>query len=149
MGASVITIAVFTAGITSQLTAKQLQGSIHNFSDLKSARVGAVAASATLRYLDTHKVAYSTYASVRDGLDAVKTGRIDALVHDQPILAWLAKKEFGSGIEVLETVFDKQNYAMALPSGSSLRAKINLVLVPNTHSVWWEELNEKYFGKTD
>jgi polar amino acid transport system substrate-binding protein len=149
MGASVITIAVFTAGITAQLTAKQLQGSIHNFSDLKSARVGAVAASATLRYLDTHKVAYSTYASVRDGLDAVKTGRIDALVHDQPILAWLAKKEFGSGIEVLETVFDKQNYAMALPSGSSLRAKINLVLVPNTHSVWWEELNEKYFGKTD
>ena len=85
-----------------------------------------------LRYLDTLKVAYSTYASVRDGLDAVKTGQIDAFVHDQPILAWLAKKEFGSGIEVLETVFDKQNYAIALPNGSPLRAKINLVLVPAT-----------------
>ena len=149
MGASVITIAVFTAGITSQLTAKQLQGTIHSFSDLKSVRVGAVAASATLPYLDTHKVAYSVYASVREGLDAVKTGRIDALVHDQPILAWLARKELGSGIEVLETVFDKQNYAIALPNGSPLRAKINLVLVPATQSLWWEERNEKYFGKTD
>jgi polar amino acid transport system substrate-binding protein len=57
------------------------------------------------------------------------TGQIDAFVHDQPILAWLAKKEFGSGIEVRETVFDKQNYAIALPKGSPLRAKINLVLV--------------------
>src|SRR5215468_146224 len=149
MGASVITIAVFTAGVTSQLTAKQLQGTIHSFRDLKSVRVGAVAASATLPYLDTHKVAYSAYASVRDGLDAVKTGRIDALVHDQPILAWLARKELGSGIEVLETVFDKQNYAIALPNGSPLRAKINLVLVPATQSLWWEERNEKYFGKTD
>jgi polar amino acid transport system substrate-binding protein len=149
MGASVITIAVFTAGITSQLTAKQLQGTIHSFRDLKSVRVGAVAASATLPYLDTHKVAYSVYASVRDGLDAVKAGRIDALDHDHPILAWLAKTEFGSGIEVLESVFDKQNYAIALPNGSPLRAKINLALVPATQSVWWEELNEKYFGKTD
>ena len=149
MGASVITIAGFTAGITSQLTTKQLQGTIHSFSDLKSVRVGAVAASATLPYLDTHKVAYSIYESVRDGLDAVKTGRIDALVHDQPILAWLARKELGSNIEVLETVFDKQNYARSLPNGSPLRAKINLVLVPATQSLWWEERNEKYFGKTD
>ena len=149
MGASVITIAVFTAGVTSQLTTKQLQGTIHNITDLKSVRVGAVAASATLPYLDTHKVAYSAYASVRDGLDAVKTGQIDAFVHDHPILAWLAKKEFGSSIEVLETVFDKQNYAIALPNGSPLRAKINLVLVPATRSVWWEELNEKYFGKRE
>ena len=86
---------------------------------------------------------------MRDGLDAVKAGRIDALVHDHPILAWLAKKEFGSGIEVLETVFDKQNYAIALPNGSPLRAKINLVLVPATRSAWWEELNEKYFGKRE
>jgi polar amino acid transport system substrate-binding protein len=69
MGASVIIIAVFTAGITSQLTTKQLKGIIHSFSDLRSVRVGAVADSATLRYLDTHKVTYSTYASVRDGLD--------------------------------------------------------------------------------
>jgi ABC-type amino acid transport substrate-binding protein len=50
---------------------------------------------------------------------------------------------------VLETVFDKQNYAIALPNGSPLRAKINLVLVPTTQSLWWEERNEKYFGKTD
>jgi len=149
MGASVITIAVFTAGITSQLTTKQLQGTIHSFSDLKSVRVGAVAASATLPYLDTHKVAYSTYASVRDGLDAVNTGRIDAFVHDRPILAWLANNEFGSGIEALETVFDKQNYSIALPNGSPLRARINRVLVSATRSMWWEELNQKYFGKSE
>jgi ABC-type amino acid transport substrate-binding protein len=147
MGASVILIAVFTAGITSQLTTKQLRGTIHGFSDLKSVRVGAVAASATLPYLDTRKVAYSAYASALDGLDAIKGGRIDAFVHDRPVLASLANNKFGSSVEVLETVFDKQNYAIALPNGSPLPPKINLLLVLATRSVWWEELNEKYFGK--
>jgi len=149
MGASVITVAVFTAGITSQLTTKQLQGTIHSFSDLKSARVGAVAASATLPYLETRRVAYNTYASARDGLDALKSGRIDALVHDRPVLAWLANNEFSNSVEVLETVFDKQSYAIVLPNDSPLRTEINLVLVPATQSVWWEELNEKYFGRTE
>jgi len=129
--------------------ATQLQGTIHSFSDLKSVRVGAVAASANLPYLNIHKVAYSTYASVRDGLDAVKTGRIDAFVHNRPILAWLANNEFGSSLEVLETVFDKHNYAIALPNGSPLRAKINLVLVPATRSMWWEGLNQKCLGKSE
>jgi len=30
-----------------------------------------------------------------------------------------------------------------------LRAKINAVLLSDTQSVWWEELNEKYFGKDE
>jgi ABC-type amino acid transport substrate-binding protein len=149
MGASVLTIAVFTAGITSQLTAKQLQGTVHGFSDLKTVRVGTVTPSAALAYLDTRKIAYSTYGSVREGLDAVIAGRIDALVYDRPILAWLAKNEFSRSVEVIDTVFDKQNYAIALPNGSPLRAQINLVLVPATQSAWWEELNGKYFGESE
>jgi ABC-type amino acid transport substrate-binding protein len=74
-----------------------------------------------------HKVAYSTYASVRDGLDAVKIGRIDAFV---PIARYSLG---GSSLEVLETAFDKQNYAIALPNGSPLRAEIYLVLVESLH----------------
>jgi polar amino acid transport system substrate-binding protein len=36
MAASVIVIAVFTAGITSQLTARQLRGIVHEVDDLKT-----------------------------------------------------------------------------------------------------------------
>ena len=148
MGVSVITVAVFTAGVTSQLTARQLQGTIHTFTDLGSVRVGTVTDTAALTYLSARKVRYSTYQTVRDGLEALKAGKIDAFVYDRPILAWLAKNEYSS-VEVLGTVFDRQNYAIAVPNGSSLRAKINLVLVPATRSVWWDELITKYFGTSE
>jgi len=108
MGASVITVAVFTAGVTSQLTAKQLQGAIHGFTDLRSVRVGAAADTATLDYLRTRRVDYDTYGNFRDGLKALQSNQIDAFVHDRPVLAWLAKNEF-SGVEALDMMFDTQN----------------------------------------
>ena len=76
MGASVITVAVFTAGVTSQLTAKQLQGAIHGFTDLRSVRVGAAADTATLDYLRTRRVDYDTYGNFRDGLKALQSDRL-------------------------------------------------------------------------
>lgn len=145
LGVSVITIAVFTASVNSQLTTRQLQGTIHNFNDLRSVRVGTVTDTAALTYLSARNVGYSTYQTVRDGLEALKTGKIDAFVCDRLILAWLAKNEFG-GVEVLDTAFDKQNYAIAVPNNSALRTKINMVLVPATRTIWWDELNAKYFG---
>jgi polar amino acid transport system substrate-binding protein len=49
MIASIITIAVFTASITSVLTIKHLQGEVHGVSDLSAARVGAVAGNVDRR----------------------------------------------------------------------------------------------------
>ena len=47
MIASIIANAVFTAGITSTLTRRELQGVVHNVNDLRSVRVGALAGSTT------------------------------------------------------------------------------------------------------
>ena len=149
MAASAITAAVFTASLTAQLTTKQLQGTLHDFSDLKSVRVGACAGTSTESYLREREVGYSTYKNFRDGLEALRKGQIDAFVYDRPILVWLANNEFSGSVEVLDTVFDNQDYAIALPNGSPLRAKINPVLASATQSAWWEELNEKYFGTSE
>ena len=42
MIASIIALAVFTAGITSAITTHQLQGLVRNVDDLRALRVGAV-----------------------------------------------------------------------------------------------------------
>ncbi|MGV7217509.1 transporter substrate-binding domain-containing protein [Bradyrhizobium sp. UFLA05-112] len=67
MIASVIAIAVFTAGITSTLTRRELQGAVHSFNDLRSVRVGAVANSATSDYL--------TQMCIRDRASTAKAMR--------------------------------------------------------------------------
>ncbi len=47
MVGSIIAIAVFTAGITSALTVRQLQGNVQGVTDLSQVKVGAVAGSST------------------------------------------------------------------------------------------------------
>jgi polar amino acid transport system substrate-binding protein len=68
MATSVIAIAVFTAGITSQITAKQLQGVVHSLDDLKAVRVGAVSGTASLGYLSNRGIRFRTYDTVKEGL---------------------------------------------------------------------------------
>jgi len=47
MIASIVTIAVFTASVTSVLTIKHLQGAVHGMNDLSDVDVGAVAGTST------------------------------------------------------------------------------------------------------
>jgi ABC-type amino acid transport substrate-binding protein len=146
MAASVTAIAVFTAGITSHLTTKQLEGYVHNVDDLRSVRVGAVAGTASLRYLAHERISFRTYPDAEAGLRAVKAGTLDAFVYDQPILYWLTKKDYPGSIEVLDIRFDPQSYAIALPNNSSLRMPINRTLVAVIGTQWWRDLNAGYLG---
>ena len=147
MTASVIVIAVFTAGITAQLTMKQLQGVVHAVDDLKSVRVGAVSETATLSYLSQRRIRYRTYSTPQDGLNALRMGALDAFVYDRPLLAWLAKEKFNSSVDVLDYTFDLQNYAIALPNDSPLRSRINLVMLNLISTEWWRDLTARYLGK--
>ncbi len=139
-------IAVFTAGVTSQFTTRQLQGAVHSVADLARARVGAVQGTASLDYLAHRRIRYRAVASPEAGLEAVGRGELDALVYDQPILDWLARTKFSDTVNVLDVTFDRQNYAIALPNGSKLREPINVVLMELVRTAWWEDLSTKYLG---
>ena len=144
---------MFTAAITAQLTTKQLEGAVHSVADLRSARVGvgpvrvgAVAGTASLGYLARERINFRTYPDAASGLKAVKAGALDAFVYDRPLLYWLAKQEYEDSIEVLDTTFDQQSYAIALPDNSPLRTPINRALLALIHTQEWQDLNTKYLG---
>jgi polar amino acid transport system substrate-binding protein len=149
MIASVIVIAVFTAGITSTLTKRELQGAVHDANDLRSARVGAPSGSAPADYLDHQRISYRGFAGPKEGLKALQTGAIDAFVYDKPLLTWLVMRDFSSTLRVLDVTFDNQNYAIALPKGSALREEITLPLLEETESRWWQQTLFQYLGKTE
>jgi len=58
MIASIIVIAVFTAGITSTLTKRELQGVVNGVNDFRSVRVGTPAGSTSTDYLDHQRISY-------------------------------------------------------------------------------------------
>lgn len=146
MVGSIIAIAVFTAGITSALTIKQLQGVVHSVGDLSNARVGLVADTAAEGSLDRLRIPYQGFATVQDGLRAVRSNTLDAFVYDRPLLGWTAKREFPSSVELLDTTFEPQNYAFALRANSPLREPLNITILETLESHWWEQTLFRYLG---
>jgi ABC-type amino acid transport substrate-binding protein len=143
---SIIAIAVFTAGITSAITVRHLQGEVHGVSDLTTVRVGAIPGTSTVDALARMRIKYTNFANVADGLRALRRGRIDAFVHDKPLLAWSVTREFQSSIQLLDTTFDAQHYAFALPSNSLLRKPVSIAILKTVESDWWAETLFRYLG---
>src|SRR5271169_3588096 len=146
MIASIVTIAVFTASITSALTIKHLQGTVHNVADLSTVRVGAVSGTSTEDTLTRLRISYRKYATPQDGLRALSAARIDALVYDKPLLAWIIQQNFSSSVELVDATFDPQEYAFAITGNNPLRTPVNVAVLDATHSEWWEQTLGRYVG---
>jgi polar amino acid transport system substrate-binding protein len=146
MVASIIAIAVFTAGITWALTTRQLRGAVHSTNDLSSVRVGTVTGTSAEDTLGTLRIAHRGFADLQDGVKALQTGRIDALVHDRPLLAWIITEGSSSSIELADATFGPQNSAFALPSDSPFRKQLDIAILEATNSAWWDRILFQYFG---
>jgi ABC-type amino acid transport substrate-binding protein len=146
MVASIAAIAVFTASITSLLTIRHLRGTVHGTSDLSSARVGAVAGTSTEDTLSRMRIGYIKFATPKEGLKALHEHSLDAFVYDKPILAWLVRQDFASSIELLDTTFEQQEYAFALPINARLTKSINVTALDAIRSDWWQKTNFRYLG---
>jgi polar amino acid transport system substrate-binding protein len=146
MVGSIVTIAVFTASITSVLTVKHLQGSVHGVGDLSTVRVGAIAGTSTEDALSGHRITYRRFANLQDGLDALRQRKLDAFVYDKPLLAWAIHEDFSSSVELVDATFEPQEYALALPRNSPLRKALDVAILEAIHSPWWEQNLFHYFG---
>jgi ABC-type amino acid transport substrate-binding protein len=92
-------------------------------------------------------VKYGTVASPKEGLDALRNGKIDALAYDRPILAWMIR-EGGLTADLSEVTFEPQDYAIALRSASPLRKDVNVALLEAEQSDWWKDVLFRYLGQT-
>lgn len=146
MVASIVAIAVFTAGITSALTVKHLHGMVQSVGDLSSVRVGAVAGTSSEDTLSRMRIGYQKFATPREGVAALRKNAIDAFVYDRPLLAWIIRQDFSSSIELIDTTFEPQEYAFAMPLNSSLEKKINVAVLEAMHGDWWEQTTFHYLG---
>ena len=146
MVASVVTIAVFTASVTSALTSSQIQGTIRSVADLSSVRVGTVKGTAAVAALARRQIEFQRYDSVQDGLNAVRASKIDAFVYDKPLLAWGLRQKYSYSVRLLELVFEPQEYAFVLPSDSALRKPLSVAILDAIQSDEWTEMKIRYLG---
>jgi ABC-type amino acid transport substrate-binding protein len=146
MLASILLIASFTATMTSALTVQRLTSAITGPDDLQGRRVGAVSASTSAGWLDGKRMPYTQYQSVPQGLDALARGEIEAFVHDRPILLYYTSRRTDDDVTVIAALFNRQDYAFALPSGRALRKGVNKALLEEVGSPEWPTVLETWLG---
>jgi len=149
MFAGLIFISSFTAAITTALTVDELGNTIASPKDLVSVTSGAVTGSTSQKYLEDKHYQHITFADLHAALLALKQNKIQAVVHDKPILSYQVSKEFKSDLHVLDFTFQKQYYAFGLQQGSQLREPINQVLLDLISKPDWKDLQYKYLGNVD
>ncbi|MEZ4375827.1 MAG: transporter substrate-binding domain-containing protein [Polyangiaceae bacterium] len=143
---ALIVISFFTASITSALTVGKLSNAVSSTDDLGHVRVASVRGSTSGQWLERNDNDYTDVESLDDGLERLAKGEVDAVVYDAPLLLWQIKRDYHGRLHVLPIQLERQDYAFALPQGSSLSEPINTSLLERINSADWDRRLKKYFG---
>jgi len=147
MFVSIVTISGFTAAIASSLTVGSLRSRIEGPDDLKGTVVATLAGSTSEDYLTGRGVATLPLAGVPEALDSLSAGAVDAVVYDAPLLRYWVKERRDRRLTVLPRVFERQDYAIALPQQSPWRERINEQLLLAIEDPAWQEVLTRYLGE--
>ena len=146
MFTSVIFIAYFTATVTSALTLQQLRSDINGPNDLSSKHVASVRGSTAVEYLQRRRIAVTEFANVEEAYRPLEQGQADAIVYDAPVLLYYAAHEGKGKVQVVGSIFRKEDYGIVFPSESAYRKPVNEALLKMKENGINDRLYKKWFG---
>ncbi|WP_259775969.1 transporter substrate-binding domain-containing protein [Aliiroseovarius crassostreae] len=143
---SLFIVSIFVARITAAMTVAAISGNIDSLADLDGKRIGTTAGSTAALFLDQREIAHGDFDDLNVLLKAFEAQELDAVVFDGPLLAWYLTENGSQSGRLLPRVFKRENYGIALPSGSALTEPINRALLSLRESGRYDQLRRKYFG---
>ena len=149
MFVSLVLVSTFTATMASVLTTERLsQGNtIRGLDDLREIHVGTFADSSSAQYLEAKHIGYSTFPGTKM-FQALKEGKIQAVLDDEPVLRYEIPNQYRSEFTVYPLNADTQLYAFAVREGSPLRGPINRALLREIREPAWNDLLYRYLGRS-
>lgn len=148
---STVMVASITALLASTFTLEAMHSKIAGPQDLAKVTVGVMEASTSFIYLQEQGVNSRNFSDRQELLTALDDGRVDAVVGDDAVLKYKIKQAQAEGryenLSVLPFVFEKQNYALALPDESPHLEMLNRALLSVRDTPGWRAEVVKYIGK--
>ncbi len=139
-------VSLFTAALASHLTVRNIESKITGVQDLSGAKVATVTGSSAAGYLTAHAITFTSVPTIDDAYRQLGSGGVDAIVFDAPVLQHHIKLTRSTNETVVGGIFARENYGIALPTGSALRKTINETLLDITADGTYDEIYSKYFG---
>jgi polar amino acid transport system substrate-binding protein len=145
---SLVMISIFTATMASLLTAEKLGGPkpIQTPEDLRGLSIGTAPNTTATQYARTNHLKFKTMPAAQL-LPALKSGKIDAVINDAPILYYLVHNEYQNALVVLPIHLDEEYYGFGVKEGSPLREYINRSLLARLAEPEWHEILQRYLGE--
>ncbi len=145
--ASLFFISTLTAKITTALTVSELKTSINSYQDLKGKRVGISEGPIARNFLAKNGVAVEKeYKNLSTLLNDLETGKLDAVVQDAPILQYYASHGGAGKVVLAGGVFKPEKYGILFPQNSTLKEKVDQILIGLYEDGTYATLLKKYFG---
>lgn len=149
MFAALIVVSTFTAAITSSLTVGKLSAQVRSADDLAGLRLATVAGTTSVRWLADQGFTFIQADDIDLALGELKAGRVDAVIHDAPLLRWKIAQRYRGQLQVLQFTLERQDYVFALPGASALRGPLNETLLKQINAADWGRRVDKYLGGRD
>ncbi len=139
-------VSAFVAQITSALTVGELRNQIDGVNDLYGKRVGTTEGSTSSHFLNAQSINHQTYEVLDDLFIAIEQGKLDAIVHDAPILAYYAKTDGQGKFRTAGRVFNPEKYGFLFQQGSDAREKFDQGLLKLRETGQYNKILTKWFG---
>jgi len=147
----IIIVSLFTAAVTSILTVSHFKDQFISMDDLRVMdRVGTVRGTIEEDFLTSRAELFQSpvlYDTIESAMTALDTGQIDAVVFDEPILAFEARRHYPGRMKIFPLPLSMQTYAIALPYGSPLRRQVNTLLLSETSNPEWQGVLSLFLTK--
>ena len=144
--ASLFLVSIFVANITATMTLDALSENVEGIHDLDGRRVGTTEGSTTSAYLDNRGIGHRRFSGFDELIAAFEAGDLEAVVFDGPILAYYVQAEGADAARLVDRVFKRETYGIALPEGSALREPINRALLQVREDGTYDTLLSDWFG---
>lgn len=145
---SLFLVSIFVAKITAVMTVDAIQNNVNSLADLSGQKVATIEGSTAADYLRTRNVQFVGFEDLQDMLAAFEVGDEDVIVFDAPVLAYYANSSKGQA-RVTGPIFQRENYGVALPTGSALAEQINQSLLKLREDGTYDLIYRKWFGDSD
>lgn len=139
-------ISTFTAKITTALTVGELSSSISGWQDLGKRKVGVPKGTTLERFARKHGLNSVVFDDFTQALEALKQGKVFAVLADAPVAEYYATHESGGEIVTVGETFAPDKIGIALQDQSPLREPINRALLQIIEDGTYAELHQRYFG---
>jgi polar amino acid transport system substrate-binding protein len=141
-------VSLLTTNLIARMTVSRVGGiAATRTGDLAGKGLAAVSASSGAEYLDAQRLEYRKFADLPEALNAVATGKLDAVVNSVGALQYLVRTRFADTIAPPRGVLAPAYMAFALPMNSALKRPLDRALTIVSASPEWRSVEDTYFGQ--